>query len=89
MAARLSKVRAGALTLKHTGSEAYSSLSRLTRYVRARSAAGMSTESYIFSPSLKNGCGFAASAFSSSSLGKRLHKHLVDGGLYKACPSIL
>ena len=73
--------RAEALTLKHTGSEAFSSLSRLTRYVRACS--GMSVESYIFSPSLKNGCSFAASAFNSSSLGKRLHKHLVDGGLYQ------
>ena len=54
----------------------------MMKYLRARSAASMGVDSYIFSPSLRNGCGFATTAFSSSSIGERLHKHLVAGGLY-------
>ena len=55
------------------------------RYLRARSTAGMVVESYLFSPSLRSGHGFSASAVSSSSIGKRLHtiRHMVASGLYQ------
>lgn len=75
--------RAGAITLEQTDNEAHCSLSWMMKYLRARSAASMGVDSYKFSPSLRNGCGFATAAFSSSSIGKRLHKHLVAGGLYQ------
>lgn len=75
--------RAGVISLAYTSTDQHSSLPRLMQYLSGRSAAGDPVKHFLFNPLTRDQKAYAATAMTSSSLGKRLQKHLQDAAMYE------
>lgn len=74
---------AGVIRLSFAESGELCVLTRLMLYLQHRQAANMPVQFRLFNPLTCTQGRFAVTALSSSCIGKHLHKHLVDSGLYQ------
>ncbi len=74
--------RTSAIHLSYTDPLSYNLLPRLMQYLLGRAALGQPIRHFLFNPLNKDQQSFSSQLMCSSSIGKRLQKHLQGAGLY-------